>query len=96
VATDYDAPRGGAGDVEADSLEELAARRDAATTTVIDIDETATDYQLPGADILDEDLTVAVVPMLADEFRCDRCFLVHHRRQLATTRDGAQICRECA
>jgi hypothetical protein len=32
---------------------------------------------------LGEVLTVAVVPMLSDEFRCSRCFLVLHRSQLA-------------
>jgi hypothetical protein len=34
--------------------------------------------------------------MLADEFRCSRCFLVHHRSQLAATRNGEHTCRECA
>jgi hypothetical protein len=41
-------------------------------------------------------LTVKVVPMQADEFRCSRCFLVHHRSQLAGERNGEPICRECA
>ena len=31
-----------------------------------------------------------------DEFTCSRCFLVHHRSQLAEDRDGQAICRECA
>jgi hypothetical protein len=34
--------------------------------------------------------------MRADEFRCVRCFLVHHRSQFAERRDGQQICRECS
>jgi len=34
--------------------------------------------------------------MQADEFRCSRCFLVHHRSQLAAERNGEMICRECA
>jgi hypothetical protein len=37
-----------------------------------------------------------VVPMRADEFRCSRCFLVHHRSQRVTARDGSDICRDCA
>ena len=32
----------------------------------------------------------------ADEFTCARCFLVHHRSQLAEERNGSFICRECA
>jgi hypothetical protein len=34
--------------------------------------------------------------MQSDEFRCSRCFLVHHRSQLAYERDGELICTECA
>ena len=34
--------------------------------------------------------------MQNDEFRCSRCFLVHHRSQLAYERDGDLICKECA
>ena len=43
-----------------------------------------------------EELTVTVVPMQSDEFRCVRCFLVHHRSQLAARSDGQQICLECS
>ena len=53
-------------------------------------------FELPRADLSDEELTVPVVPMQADEFRCVRCFLVHHRSQLADPRDGQKICRECS
>ncbi|HZD99698.1 MAG TPA: DUF4193 family protein, partial [Micromonosporaceae bacterium] len=31
-----------------------------------------------------------------DEFRCSRCFLVHHRSQLAVEKNGELICKECA
>jgi hypothetical protein len=94
--TDYDAPRRHA-DVDEDSLEELKARRASVQSTLVDLDETdvAEAFELPGADLSDEELTVAVVPMRADEFRCSRCFLVHHRSQLASRRDGVDICREC-
>jgi hypothetical protein len=44
----------------------------------------------------DEELTVPVLPMRADEFRCVRCFLVHHRSQLSGRRDGQEVCRECS
>lgn len=97
TTTDYDAPRRGAVDIEEDSLEELKARRTSAQSAAVDVDEAdvADNFELPGADLSDEELTVAVIPMRADEFRCSSCFLVHHRSQLAGQRNGQDICREC-
>ncbi len=96
TTTDYDAPRGTVADVDSDSIEELKARRSTAPTFV-DIDETDPDgFELPGVELAEEELTVAVVPMRTDEFRCSRCFLVHHRSQRVAVADGADICRECA
>ena len=96
TTTDYDAPRGNVTDVDSDSIEELKARRTTANSFV-DIDEDGVDgFELPGVDLSDEELTVTVVPMRTDEFRCSRCFLVHHRSQRVTGRDGQDICRECA
>jgi hypothetical protein len=98
MATDYDAPRRDEVDLGEDSLEELKARRVDAQSAVVDVDEVdvAESFELPGADLADEELTVKVVPMQADEFRCSRCFLVHHRSQLARERNGEMICRECS
>ena len=98
MATDYDAPRRDEVDLGEDSLEELKARRVDAQSAVVDVDEVdvAESSELPGADLADEELTVKVIPMQADEFRCSRCFLVHHRSQLAAERNGELICRECA
>ncbi len=98
MATDYDAPRRDEVDLGEDSLEELKARRVDAQSAVVDVDEAevAESFELPGADLADEELTVKVLPMQADEFRCSRCFLVHHRSQLAVERNGELICRECA
>ncbi len=96
TTTDYDAPRGNVADVDSDSLEELKARRTTASA-LVDLEEGDADsFELPGADLADEELTVTVVPMRADEFRCSRCFLVHHRSQRVVARDGSEICRECA
>jgi hypothetical protein len=96
TTTDYDAPRGHVTDVESDSIEELKARRTTASPYV-DIDEDSLDsFELPGVELADEELTVTVVPMRADEFRCSRCFLVHHRSQRVVASDGSDICRECA
>jgi hypothetical protein len=98
MATDYDAPRGGEAELGEDSLEELKARRVDAQSATVDVDEAevAETFELPGADLADEELTVKVLPMQTDEFRCSRCFLVHHRSQLAAERNGELICRECA
>lgn len=98
MATDYDAPRRDEVDLGEDSIEELKSRRVDAQSGSVDVDESdaADSFELPGADLADEELTVRVLPMQADEFRCSRCFLVHHRSQLAVERNGELICRECA
>ena len=76
----------------------LKARRVDSQSGAVDVDEAevAETFELPGADLADEELTVKVLPMQSDEFRCARCFLVHHRSQLAYQRSGELICRECA
>ena len=99
MATDYDAPRRSeADDLAEDSLEELKARRNENQSGVVDVDEseTAESFELPGADLSGEDLTVRVVPKQADEFTCSKCFLVHHRSRLAEENNGQHICRDCA
>ena len=99
MPTDYDAPRRTeTDDVSEDSLEELKARRNEAASAVVDVDETesAESFELPGADLSGEELSVRVIPKQADEFTCSSCFLVHHRSQLAETRGNQLVCRECA
>jgi Domain of unknown function (DUF4193) len=97
MATDYDSPRVD-DDLGEDSLEELKARRAEAQSGMVDVDEedVVESLELPGADLSGEELTVRVLPRQADEFTCSRCFLVHHRSQLATESNGQMICRECA
>ena len=94
---DYDAPRRPAVEVD-DGVGVLMPARTGVPSQSVDLDETdaAEHFELPGADRSNEELTVPVVPMQPDEFRCMRCFLVHHRSQLAQRRDGQQICRECS
>jgi hypothetical protein len=93
ATTDYDAPRSTA--LEEDSLEELQARRNTPASGKVDVDEAelAETFELPGADQIDDELSVTVVPMQADEFRCEKCFLVRHRNQRAGT---GNICVDCA
>ncbi|MDN5789898.1 MAG: DUF4193 domain-containing protein [Micrococcales bacterium] len=98
MATDYDAPRKTDDDLSEDSLEELKARRVNKSSSSVDVDETeqAEDFELPGADLSGEELSVRVLPTQSDEFTCGRCFLVHHRSQLAKEVNGLMICTECA
>ena len=98
MATDYDAPRKTDDELNEDSIEELKARRVDKISGAVDEDETdaAEGFELPGADLSNEELSVRVLPRQADEFTCSRCFLVHHRSQLATEKGGQPICKECA
>ncbi len=99
MATDYDAPRRNESeDQSEDSLEELKARRNEAQSAVVDIDEgdTGESFELPGADLSGEELTVKVVPKQADEFTCTICFLVQHRSRLASGTPGHEVCADCA
>lgn len=99
MATDYDAPRRNDSDeLGQDSLEELKARRMEAQSGSVDTDETELNeaFELPGADLSSEELTVKVLPRQEDEFTCSNCFLVHHRSRLAGERRGLPICRDCA
>jgi hypothetical protein len=96
MATDYDAPR----DAEATAAEQTAsldALRAQAPTTQVTVDDEANlleDLELPGADLSHEILAVDVVPQMADEFRCDKCFLVVHRSRRA--KPGVDVCVDCA
>lgn len=98
MATDYDAPRRNESDEAGeDSLEELKARRNDAQSAVVDVDEgeAADSFELPGADLSGEELTVSVIPKKADEFTCSVCFLVQHRSRLAEESEDRLICVDC-
>ncbi|WP_422390170.1 DUF4193 domain-containing protein [Arthrobacter sp. N1] len=98
MATDYDEPRVKPEDMPVnESLEAIQAQRSSTTqTSSIDAEEgdTAEGFDLPGA-ILEDELTVSVVPVQEDEFTCMSCFLVHHRSQLAREKNGDKYCTEC-
>lgn len=100
MPTDYDAPRvKEADDITEESLDELATRRrtDADdAVVVVDDEDTADSFVLPGADLSGEELTVRVVPKQADEFTCSSCFLVQHRNRLALQKGDQTICAHCA
>lgn len=98
MATDYDTPRKTDDELNEDSIEELKSRRVDKSSGTVDIDETelAENLELPGADLSNEELSVRVLPRQADEFTCSRCFLVHHRTQLASSDGDRLVCKECA
>jgi hypothetical protein len=98
MATDYDAPRKTDDDSSEDSVEELKGRRNESSTPTVDEDEAeaADGYELPGADLSGEELSVRVLPRQADEFTCASCFLVKHRSQIDHVEGTLIICKECA
>ena len=98
MATDYDAPRKSDEEMSEDSIEELKSRRNDKNSGKVDEDEVeaAESFELPGADLSNEELTVRVLPRQADEFTCYSCFLVKHRSQIAVTRNGHSYCVDCA
>ena len=85
MATDYDSPRKTDDELTEDTLEELKARRAerSPAPSTRRGRGLAESFELPGADLSGEELSVRVLPRQADEFTCSRCFLVHHRSQLA-------------
>ena len=96
MATDYDAPRRRMDDeIEADSLEGLKAA-EVAGSSMDDEGEIVDSFELPAQDLSGEELNVTVIPRQEDEFTCSSCFLVHHRSQLASEKNGQLICSECA
>lgn len=102
MATDYDAPRKTDEDADTDSIEELKSHRtDKTSSSSVDADENeaAEGFELPGADLSGEELSVQVLPRQRDEFACSHCFLVKHRSQLHAGQSsvgGQLVCNDCA
>ena len=97
MAQDYDSPRNKDEDEESRARELGKGSRSSSTDMDDDENAIAEDYELPGADLSNEDASVTVIPMQGDEFICSQCFLVKHRSQLAyVTDDGQPVCEECA
>ena len=99
MATDYDAPRKQDDEQNEESYEELNAHRSVMQSGAVDEDENtaAESFELPGADLSNEELNVVVLPAQEDEFTCSQCFLVHHASQLDhEDANGAPVCTECA
>ena len=79
------------------ALRELAPTLQEASTAVVDEDPNDVHFfELPGADLSGEELSVTVIPQRSDEFTCSSCFLVHHRSRLRSSSSGLSICADCA
>jgi hypothetical protein len=98
MATDYDASRKTEDEQKEESLEarRLTSGEQDKTSGKVDEDETelAESYELPGADLSHETLSIEVTPKQADEFTCTACFLVQHESQRSSP--SADLCRDCA
>ena len=98
MATDYDASRKTEDEQKEESLEarRLTSGEQDKTSGTIDEDETdlAEAYELPGADLSHEILSVEVTPRQADEFTCTGCFLVQHVSRRSSP--PADLCSDCA
>lgn len=98
TTSDYDARRVADVDTQdASALRELAPTLPASSTTVVDEDPNdMLFFELPGADLSSEELSVTVIPQRADEFTCSSCFLVQHRSRLRQSGSGLPVCADCA
>ena len=98
MATDYDASRKTEDEQKEESLEarRLTSGEQDKTSGKVDEDETelAETYELPGADLSHETLSIEVTPKQADEFTCTACFLVQHASRRSSP--AADLCRDCA
>lgn len=96
TVSDYDTPRVS----DADSGDKSPLRElgplPRLSTAVVDEDLGDAFFELPGADLSGEELSVVVIPQRSDEFTCSCCFLVQHRNRLRTSSGGRQICADCA
>ena len=98
IASDYDARR--VSDVETQdsaAIRELSTTLPTSTTAVVDEDPNDVHFfELPGADLSGEELSITVIPQQADEFTCSSCFLVQHRSRLRSVGSGLPVCADCA
>jgi hypothetical protein len=98
TTSDYDARR--VSDVETQdtsALGELTPTLPSSPTALVDEDANEVIFfELRGADLSGEELSVTVIPQRADEFTCSSCFLVQHRSRLRGSRSGLPICADCA
>lgn len=98
TTTDYDSRRLSDADTQDKSpLRELAPNLHGPATDVVDDDPNDVHFfELPGADLSGEELSMTVIPQRADEFTCSSCFLVQHRSRMRRLSSGLPVCADCA
>lgn len=98
TASDYDARRASDSDLQDKSaIRELAPTLHGSATVVVDEDPNDVHFfELPGADLSGEELSVTVIPQRSDEFTCSSCFLVQHRSRMRSSTSGLPVCADCA
>ena len=98
MATDYDTPRVRPGEEPEDDDLNLGKKPGAAAAAAgSDLGDDSGDvesFDVPEFDLLDEDLGVKVVIKQADEFTCDRCWMVRHQSQRNTP--TSNTCQDCS
>jgi len=78
-----------------DSIDELQTRTTPRRPTLLEDDiDTGNDDGFTEFEIVEERMTIDIVPQQADEFTCDTCFLVLHRTRIAT--NSQRTCIDCA
>jgi hypothetical protein len=82
-----------------ETVEEMLHGQDLASRWV-DIDDadglTSSDpFELAGADLAGDEITVPVIPKQTDEFMCSSCFLIHHVSRLASSKGSQLVCTDC-
>ncbi len=97
IASDYDARRvSDAETPDSGAIRELATLPKSATAVVDEDPNDAHFFELPGADLSGEELSITVIPQQADEFTCSSCFLVQHRSRMRSSGSGPAVCADCA
>ncbi|OBK31084.1 cytochrome [Mycobacterium asiaticum] len=97
TASDYDTRRVTDADAaDQSTLRELGPLPKLTTAVVDDDPNESSLFELPGADLSGEELSVVVIPQRSDEFTCSCCFLVQHRNRLRVSSGGRHICADCA
>lgn len=96
TASDYDTRRVTDADAaDQSALRELGPLPKTAVAVVDDDPNDTPFFELPGADLSGEELSVVVIPQQSDEFTCTCCFLVQHRNRLRSSSGGRKICADC-
>ncbi|MGP5257752.1 DUF4193 family protein [Glutamicibacter ardleyensis] len=97
MATDYDEVRPDVAEASEKTLKDVQKMDAPSAKSVhseLDEADVSEGLELPGA-IVDEELSVDVVPQAEDEFVCIECFTIRHQSQAEEQTKTGIICRDC-